>query len=93
MKTTTALLSLLLLGSAHAAELVSQPAFTAAQPSVPSTDQSHKDATPLGEVPARSHWYHPTRTARTAPLTCGLCGSGVPGYLPCGPLAAASPTQ
>lgn len=93
MKTTTALLSLLLLGSAHAAEPVSQPAFTAPPTSVPSTGPSRHDANPSGEAPARSRWDHPIPRARTAPPTCGLCAAGVPGYLPCGALAASSPTQ
>jgi len=92
MKTAAALLSLFLLVSAQASELVAPPATTA-HITAPSTERTPQGADSPSEVLPSSRWDPPTRRARTAVPTCGLCGAGVSGYLPCAPTSTAWPPQ
>ncbi|WP_300650621.1 hypothetical protein [Hydrogenophaga sp.] len=88
MKTAAALLSLFLLVNAHANDVVQEPATAA-----PNIELTPKENDSPSEVVQRRRWEQPTRRARTALPTCGLCGAGVSGYLPCGPLSTAWPPQ
>jgi len=92
MKTAAALLSLFLLVNAHASDVVREPA-TAAPSTAPDIELTPKENDSPSEVVSRSRWDPPTRRARKALPTCGLCGAGVSGYLPCGPLSTAWPPQ